>query len=73
MLFSYVVEEAVLERNESENIDSNMRKTLSTCTFFEESVPGPSSTINWDNFVQSINTTQSNTEAPREVFAPLLP
>ena len=46
MLFSYVVGEEVLECNESENIDSNMGKTLSTCTFFEENVPGPSSTIN---------------------------
>ena len=46
MLFSYVVEEEVLECNESENMDSNMCKTLSACTFFEESVPGPSSTIN---------------------------
>ena len=46
MLFSYVVEEEVLECNESENIDSNMCKRLSTCTFFEESVPVPSSTIN---------------------------
>ena len=46
MLFSYVVEEDVLECNESENMDSNMCKTLSTCTFFEKSVPGPSSTIN---------------------------
>ena len=46
MLFSYVVEEEVLECNESENMDSNMCKTLSTCTFFEESFAGPSSTIN---------------------------
>ena len=50
MLFSYVVEEGhaeeVLECNESENMDSNMCKTQSTCTFFEESVPGTSSTIN---------------------------
>ena len=46
MLSSYVVEEEVLECNESENMDLNMCKILSTCTFFEESVPGPSSTIN---------------------------
>ena len=50
MLFSYVLEEGpteeILECNGSENMDSNMCKTLSTCTFFEESVPGPSSTIN---------------------------
>ena len=43
MLFSYVVEEGpaeeVLECNESENMDSNMCKTQSTCAFFEESVP----------------------------------
>ena len=30
MLFSYVVEEEVLECNESENMGSNMCKTLST-------------------------------------------
>ena len=46
MLFSCVVEEEVLECNEGENMDLNMCKTLSSCTFFEESVPGPSSTIN---------------------------
>ena len=50
MLFSYVVEdgpaEEVLECNESENMDSNMCKTQSTYALFEESVPGPSSTIN---------------------------
>ena len=46
MLFSYVVEEEVLECNESEKMNLNMCKTLSTCTFFEESVPNPSSTIN---------------------------
>ena len=46
MLFSYVVEEEVKECNESENIDLSMCKTLSTCTFFEENVPGPSFTIN---------------------------
>ena len=50
MLFSYVIEEAsteeFLECNESENMYSNMCKTQSTCAFFEESVPGPSSTIN---------------------------
>ena len=46
MLFSYIVEEEVLECNERENMDSIMCKTLSTCKFFEESVPGPSSTIN---------------------------
>ena len=50
MLFSYVVEEGpaeeVLECNESEKMDSNMCKTLSTFTFYEGSVPGPSSTIN---------------------------
>ena len=50
MLFNYVVEEGpteeVLDCNESENMDSNMCKTQSTCAFFEESVPGPSSSIN---------------------------
>ena len=46
MLFSYVIEEEVLKRYESENMDSNMCKKLSICTFFEESVPGPSSTTN---------------------------
>ena len=54
-------------------MDSNMWETLSTCIYFEESVPGPSTTINSDTFVQSINSSQSNTEAPRGVFAPLLP
>ena len=44
MLFSYIVEEEVLECNERENMDLNMCKTLSTCTFFGESVPVP--TIN---------------------------
>ena len=66
MSFSYVVEdgpaEEVLKCNESENTDSNMCKTLSTsCSYFEESVPVPSTTINSDTSVQSINTTQSNT------------
>ena len=37
--------EKVLECNESENMDSNMCKTLSICTYFEESVPGPSTTL----------------------------
>ena len=46
MLFSYVIEQEVLECNESENMDSNMCKTLSTYTFLEESVPDPSSKIN---------------------------
>ena len=46
MLFSYVIEEEVFKCYESENMDSNMCKKLSICTFFEESVPGPSSTIN---------------------------
>ena len=50
MLFSYIVEEGpaekVLECNESEKMDSNMGKTLSTCTFFEERVPDPSTTVN---------------------------
>ena len=49
MLFIYVVREApteeVLECNKSENMDSNMCKTQNTCAFFEESDPGPSSTI----------------------------
>ena len=62
MLFSYVIEEGpteeVSECNESENMDSNMCKTPSTCAFFEESVPGPSTTINSDTFVQLINTNQ---------------
>ena len=34
-------------------MDLNMCKTLSTCTDFEKSVPGPSTTINSDNPVQS--------------------
>ena len=42
MSFSSVVEEGpsekVLECNESKNMDSNMRETLSTCTYFEKSV-----------------------------------
>ena len=50
--FSYVVEEGlsqeVLDCNERENMDSNMCETLSTCTYFEESVPGPPTTINSD-------------------------
>ena len=46
MLFSYVIEEEVLKCYESENMDSNLCKKLSICTFVEESVPGPSSTIN---------------------------
>ena len=66
MSFSYVVverpAEEVLKCNESEKMDLNMCKTLSTsCTYFEESVPVPSTTINSDTSVQSINTTQSNT------------
>ena len=77
MLFGYVVEEEVLECNESEHMDSNMCKTLSTCTFFEESVPGPSSTINSDTFVQSINQLIPPSQILRPpgggVFAPLLP
>ena len=52
MSFSYVVEEGsseeVLECNERENMDLNMCETLSTCTYIEESVPGPSITINSD-------------------------
>ena len=40
--------EEVLECNESENMDLNMCTTLSICTYFEESVPGPSTTINSD-------------------------
>ena len=51
-------------------MDSNMCKTLSACTLFEESVPGPSSTINQDTVVQSINTIKSNTEAPRGSLLP---
>ena len=46
MLFSYVVEEEVLGCDEREIMDANMCKTLSTCTSFEDSVPGRSSTIN---------------------------
>ena len=34
MLFNYVVEEEVLQCIESENMDSNMCKTLSTCTMY---------------------------------------
>ena len=52
MSFSYVVEEGpseeVLECNERENMDLNICETLSTCTYIEESVPGPSITINSD-------------------------
>ena len=74
MLLNNVVEvgptEEVSECNESENVGSNMCKTLSTCALFEESVPGPSTTINLDTFVQSINTTQRNTEAPRGSLLP---
>ena len=51
-------------------MDLNMCETLSTCTYFEESVPGPSTIINSDTFVQSINNTQSNTEAPRGSLLP---
>ena len=50
MLFSNVAEEGptegVLECNESENMDLNVCKTQSIYAFFEESVHGPSSTIN---------------------------
>ena len=50
MLFSNVAEEGpaegVLECNESENMDLNKHKTQSIYAFFEESVHGPSSTIN---------------------------
>ena len=50
--FSYVVEEGpseeVLGCNERENMDLNMCETLSTCTYIEESVPGPYITINSD-------------------------
>ena len=57
MSFSSVVEEGpsekVLECNESKNMDSNMRETLSTCTYFEKSVPGPSTTINSGTSVRS--------------------
>ena len=57
MSFIYVAEKGpskeVLECNESENMDSNMYETLSTCTYSEESVPGPSTTINSDNSVRS--------------------
>ena len=51
MSFSYVVEEGpseeVLECNERE-YGLNMCETLSTCTYIEESVPGPYITINSD-------------------------
>ena len=57
MPISYVVEEGpsedVLDSNESENMDSNICETLSTCTYFEESVPGPSTTINSDTSIRS--------------------
>ena len=57
MSFSYVVEEGtseeVLECNESENMDLNMWETLSSCTYFENSVPVHSTTINSDTSVQS--------------------
>ena len=57
MPISYVVEEGpsedVLDCNESENMDSNMCETLSTCTYFEESVPDPSTTINSDTSIRS--------------------
>ena len=54
MSFSYVVEEGpseeVLECNERERtrIFSHVQKTLSTCTYIVESVPGPYITINSD-------------------------
>ena len=48
--FIYVVEEGpseeVLGCNEREDMDLNMCETLSTCTYIEESVPGPYITIN---------------------------
>ena len=57
MTFSYVVKEGpledVLKCNESENMDSNMCKTLSTYTYFEECVTGPSTTIKSDTPVRS--------------------
>ena len=57
MPFSCVLEEGpseeIVECNETENIDSNMCETLSTCTYFEESVTGPSFTINLDTSVRS--------------------
>ena len=57
MSFSYVVEEVPseegLECNESENMDSNMCKTLSSCTYFENSVPVPFTTINSDTSIRS--------------------
>ena len=57
MSSSYVVEEGpseeVLKCNESENMDSNMCETLSSCTYFEKSVPVPSTTINSDTSVRS--------------------
>ena len=50
MSFSYVVEEGpseeVLECNESENMDWNMCETLSSCTYFENSVPVQLTRIN---------------------------
>ena len=57
MSFSYFVKEGlseeVLECNESENMDSNMCETLSSCTYFENSVPVPSTTINSDTSIRS--------------------
>ena len=57
MSFSYVVEEGpseeVLECYESENMDSNMCETLSSCTYFENSVPVPSTTINSDTSIRN--------------------
>ena len=57
--FSYVVEEGpseeVLGCNERENMDLNMCETLSTCTYIEESVPGPYITINSDTWVEGLD------------------
>ena len=57
MSFGYIVEkgtsEEVLECNESENMDSNMCETLSSCTYYENSVPVHSTTIKSDTSVRS--------------------
>ena len=57
MSFSYVIEEGtseeVLECNESENMDSNMCESLSSCTYFENSVPVHSTIFNSNTSVRS--------------------
>ena len=73
MSFSYVVEEGPseedLECNESENMDSNMCET--PCTYFGESVPGPSTTINSDtSFRSRLQSKAKVTEVIAYLWAP---